>query len=138
MIRLELPWPPSANKQHGQRGTRRYSTKAVTAYRKTVAAICMMERVKPLEGELICVLRLYPSKRSRLDADNSLKVLIDAIVKAGCMKNDRQIKTFFIDTQYGNKGKPFLVCILSKRTIGQQIMLTVGKTVSFWPSGATT
>ena len=126
MIRLELPWPPSASKQHGQRGTRRYSTKAVLAYRKTVAAICMMERVKPLEGELICVLQLYPRKGWSGDTDNLWKVLLDALQKAGCYKNDRWIKTKLVDV-CGTKTPGYIFCGLYKRASVKEIELTIGE-----------
>jgi len=126
MIRLELSWPPSANKQYGLRGNRPYSAKAVKAYRKTVAAICMMERVKPLEGELICGLQLHPRKSWPGDTDNLWKVLLDALQKAGCYKNDRQIKTQVLDV-CATEDEGRILCVLYPRAGVKRLELIVGK-----------
>ena len=127
MIRLELPWPPSTNKQHGQRGTRRYSTKAVRSYRETVAKICMMERIKPLAGELICVLQLHPRKRWSGDVDNLKKVLYDALEKTcRCFANDRQIKTELVDV-HAAEATGRIFCILYPRGEVKRIEMTIGQ-----------
>ena len=131
MIRLELPWPPSVNKARGERRygqtPHTYTAKAVKIYRKTVAAICMMQRVKPLKGELICGLQLHPSKGSRMDVDNALKVVLDALVKAGCMADDRQIKTLLVDHQGERIEEASITCALYPRAGVKRLEVIIDK-----------
>lgn len=120
MIRLELPYPISANRYWATRtvpakGARKamamtYVTPEAKAYKSTVEAICAAAGVRrPLPGRVHIAVQLYPHRpldwqaRQRklgaawddgvqcLDLDNANKVLLDAL-KDVAIEDDRWVR----------------------------------------------
>jgi len=94
-MRLELPWPPTANTMFptGKDG-RRHLSKRGRSYRIEVyARVCeQTKRLKTLRGPLIVSVFLYPPDKRKRDIDNSFKALFDALTYSAVWEDDSQIK----------------------------------------------
>ena len=53
--------------------------------------------IEPLEGDLALTVHLYPPDRRRRDVDNTLKSFMDALVHAGAMRDDSQVKILHVE-----------------------------------------
>ncbi|MCL6567363.1 MAG: RusA family crossover junction endodeoxyribonuclease [Meiothermus silvanus] len=83
---LCLPWPPaSGNHQYGRRTRGVYLRREVTAWRDEVAWLARGWRAEP---PVELRIRLFPPDRRRRDADNVLKLLLDALVQGGVLSDD--------------------------------------------------
>lgn len=104
-LRLTVPWPPSVNHywrsvpiwraRGGTRGTRVVLSRAGRAYRRHVQQEWLLreppEIWRPLEGRLHVKVILHPPTRRRLDIDNRMKALLDALQHVGVYRDDSQI-----------------------------------------------
>ena len=90
MIRLTLPYPPSANRywRHTRRGGL-YVAPEAKAYKQTVAALGLKEGARPLAGDVSLTLRVYRPQRSG-DLSNRIKVLEDAL-RGVAFGDDKQV-----------------------------------------------
>lgn len=94
-MKLELPWPPTANTYYRRRRGRKGMF--ISAKGEQFAAAVAKEvsrrraRRKPLAGRLgVRILACPPDARAR-DIDNLLKPTLDALTKAGVWEDDSQI-----------------------------------------------
>lgn len=94
-ITIELPYPPSGNRQarHTKTGGH-YLNPAVAQYRGKVAfSLAGMGwggfgTKKPLQGPLMLSVVCAPDSNRATDADNRLKCLLDALVHGGLLEDD--------------------------------------------------
>ena len=94
MIHLHLPYPPSVNHLYSRSRYGVYLKPEAKKYRRQVTD-CVLEQVgitKPLEGDVMMTLALYPPDAKRRDIDNGLKIICDSIQHAGLLSDDSQIK----------------------------------------------
>lgn len=87
MIRLDLK-PLSVNRAWQGR---RYKTPEYASWSDSAAWILKANRLETLEGPVSLTVRWFMKTAEMSDIDNPLKVLLDAIVRAGLIKDDRQI-----------------------------------------------
>jgi len=96
MIELELPFPPSSNTYYrsvrmGQ-SCRVLLSKRGRLYKEEVKDILSTKHKQfgfPIEGRLSVDIRLHPPNRRKLDLDNRIKPLLDAMaVPFGCAYDD--------------------------------------------------
>ncbi len=99
-LRLELPWPPSANHYNGHRVAGKppkqfvqvYPTSQAKEFHRNVQAVVMRDRAA---RGWVCPLRMtfwtYPPDRRKRDTSNLFKMLEDALQKAGVFEDDYQI-----------------------------------------------
>lgn len=75
---LTLPVPPSANTYWRHVGHRVLLSADARAYRHTVAQSCLIQRVRPLTGDITVSIVWYRARKSG-DPDNRIKQLLDAL-----------------------------------------------------------
>lgn len=83
---LVLPWPPSGNTAVRHANGAHYIKPEVAQYRRHVAALC--RNLAPVTGRYILHVHLSPPDARTRDADNSIKVLVDALVRCGYLIDD--------------------------------------------------
>ncbi len=102
VLRLELPWPPTANHYTGYRVAgpfikgkqfvQAYPTSQAKEFHRNVQAIVMRDRAA---RNWSCPLKLsvwtYPPDRRKRDTSNLFKMLEDALQRAGVYEDDYQI-----------------------------------------------
>ena len=100
-LRLELPWPPTANhytgyrvagKKGGKQFVQAYPTSQAKEFHQNVQSIVMRDRAA---RNWRCPLKMsfwtYPPDRRKRDTSNLFKMLEDALQKAGVYEDDYQI-----------------------------------------------
>lgn len=78
MIRLTLPYPPSANVYWRIWKNRVIVSREARAYKEGVRVRCKLMRAKPMTGAVALTLYVYRPRRAG-DLGNRLKVLEDAL-----------------------------------------------------------
>ena len=68
----------------------------VVAFRKEVWALFKQLRRRPIVGPVRLQVDLYPCRKGRMDADNRIKQLQDALQDAGAFVDDSQITDLFV------------------------------------------
>lgn len=96
-ISLVLPYPPSSNTLYPTGGDgRRHLSKVGRAYHVDVASAVLVQWprdvARPLTGRLAVSIWFYPPDRRRRDVDNGVKIVHDALTRAGAWEDDHQIK----------------------------------------------
>ena len=108
VLRLTLPWPGSGNRywrtpRTGKLAGRRVLSNEAYAYRKKVA-LCVADQLRPhigpLRGHLaVHVLPYGPAVGGTIDVDNLFKPLLDALVHARVIENDRFVDLLTVGRQ---------------------------------------
>ena len=97
MIRLELPYPPSANTYWRSvvinNRVRVLLSRKGREYKMAVQHACAAAGIagKRITHDVAIVISLYPPDRRRRDIDNSVKPLLDALTSAGVWLDDSQV-----------------------------------------------
>lgn len=91
MVELILPWGPSINHYWVQGRGHTYISREGRTFRDAVGWECRAKRVKPLPGRLGVVIRACPPNKRRIDIDNRVKAVLDAMQHAGVYADDSQI-----------------------------------------------
>lgn len=101
-LRLQLPWPPSANHYTGYRVAgpfikgkqfvQAYPTAAAKEFHRNVQAVVLRDRAaRHWSCPLVMRFWTYPPDRRKRDTSNLFKMLEDALEKAGVFEDDYQI-----------------------------------------------
>lgn len=86
--RLELPYPPSANRYWRKTKTGRiYVSEDAKAFKSAVAELC--HGMKPVTGDVAVEVRVFRPRKSG-DLDNTLKVTLDAL-RGFAFVDDKQV-----------------------------------------------
>ncbi|QRV71479.1 RusA family crossover junction endodeoxyribonuclease [Methylophilales phage MEP301] len=92
-IRLELPYPPSVNSYWRANGHRRYISKEGVEFTKAVDLVVKQSNAKSFEEKKVAVsVMIHPRSKRKFDLDNTLKAILDALMKAGMYNDDSQIE----------------------------------------------
>ena len=106
-IRLELPYPPSVNTYWRANGHRRYISPEGVKFSKEVDVIVKSSGYKSFGDKLVAMsVMIHPRSKRKFDLDNTLKAILDALMKAGMYDDDSQIE--YIEIARGeqvDKGK---------------------------------
>ena len=102
---LTLPEPPSANRWWRKFKNRMVLSAEAREYKANVAAICMVNRVKPFAGEVCVTLAWYRGRKAG-DLDKRIGIVLDAL-QGSFYANDSQIVSLSAD-RYEDKENPRL------------------------------
>ena len=92
-IRLELPYPPSVNSYWRANGHRRYISKEGVAFTEEVSLIVKNKNPRSFGDKQVAIsVMLHPRSKRKFDLDNTLKAILDALMKAGMYDDDSQIE----------------------------------------------
>lgn len=91
MIKLEFPYPPSANHSYSYIHGRPVLTQDARAYRHAVRKIIASQRLKPFMGPLAIRIDMFPPDQRRRDCDNVQKAVLDAMQHGGMFWDDSQV-----------------------------------------------
>jgi crossover junction endodeoxyribonuclease RusA len=86
-LEVRLPWPPSVNHYWKAQGNRRFISKAARTWLDEAVLLLRASRVR-FEGPVKVSLYLSPPDRRKRDGDNLEKAIMDALVKAGVIRDD--------------------------------------------------
>ena len=113
MIDLKLPYPPSANRYWRSYKGRVIVSAPAMEYRRVVASMVSKDAVFNATDRVTALLATYPPDRRKRDLDNVLKVIFDALEKAGVYPDDNQIETIFAIRQQVSKPGYVMLRLLS-------------------------
>lgn len=98
MMQFNLPYPPSVNHYYGRHGKNTFIKPSGVAYRQLIWGTlygCITQGLKwdrkPLDGDLMVEIIIYPPDKRKRDIDNIKKALFDALQHAGLYHDDNQI-----------------------------------------------
>ena len=95
-IFLELPLPPTINSYWGFSGHRRFLTLTAREFKTAVAHAVSLQKVRFGDAKLEMTVTINFRDRRIADISNRIKALEDALVQAGLMDDDSQIKVLHV------------------------------------------
>lgn len=110
---LILPLPNSAN-THWRRGRNvTYLSKQGQEFRKQVIQIFsgLLPNHKPIESRLEVQVEIHPKDKRKMDIDNRIKPLLDALQHASVFIDDEQIDRLVVERKEIIKGGKCVVTI---------------------------
>jgi crossover junction endodeoxyribonuclease RusA len=119
MIILDLPLPNSANTHWRHARGFTYISKKGVEFRTKVADYVSDHRLIAPDGRLAVAIDLYPDSKRRMDIDNRVKPLLDALQHAGVIEDDSLIDKLYVERKQILKGGKCRVYI-SKVTYDSQ------------------
>ena len=95
---LQLPFPPSVNHYYRSVNGRALISKKGREYKKEVYLLARCNRwAKHIGGRLNVRVVLHPPTKARMDIDNRIKALLDAMQAAGVFLDDSQIDLLVVE-----------------------------------------
>jgi len=102
VISVVLPYPPSVNSYWKANGHRRYISPEGQAFTQEVSLIVKNSRAKTFGNKRLAInICIHPRSKRKFDLDNTLKAILDALMKAGMYDDDSQID--FIEIARGEQ-----------------------------------
>ena len=102
IVRLELPYPPSVNSYWKANGHRRYISPAGVMFTEEVSFIVKNKKPRTFGDTTVgIIIKIHPRSKRKFDLDNTLKAILDALMKAGMYDDDSQIE--YIEITRGEK-----------------------------------
>jgi Holliday junction resolvase RusA-like endonuclease len=95
-IFLELPLPPSVNNYWGFSGHKRFLTLEAREFKTAVAYKVMQQPIRFGDAKLEMTVTINFRDKRIADISNRLKALEDALVQAGLMHDDSQLKVIHL------------------------------------------
>ncbi len=92
-MRIILPWPPSVNHYWRGSGRQRYLSPAARRYRADVQVeVALAGAAEHISEAVALDITLRPADHRVRDTDNILKALLDSLVYAGVIEDDRLVR----------------------------------------------
>jgi len=95
-ISLELPLPPTINSYWGFSGHRRFLTTKAVQFKAEVAHEVSQQKIRFGNAKLEMTVTINFRDKRIADISNRLKALEDALVQAGLMDDDSQLKVIHL------------------------------------------
>ena len=95
-VMIRMDFPPSVNTAFPTRGKRRVPSEAYRAWRDAQGWSIKAQRVPMIRGPVNVRIDLVAPDRRRRDCDNYAKGPLDALVKAGVIEDDSNIRRLSI------------------------------------------
>jgi crossover junction endodeoxyribonuclease RusA len=86
-----LPRPPSTNSLYFNRKGGRTKTPAYAAWCEEAGWMLKTQRPEPVEGKVEVEIRVEKRGKVKEDIDNRIKAVLDALVSAGVIGDDRAV-----------------------------------------------
>ena len=93
---FEFPLAPTINSYYGFHGHRRYMTEKGKQFKSEVAHIVSQQPIKFGKSLVVMTVKIHFRDRRIQDLSNRIKALEDAMVQAGLMDDDSQIKEIHV------------------------------------------
>ena len=91
-MKITLPWPPSVNHMHINAKGKRFRGQEYVAFCGMVANIVEREKVPAMGAQRLSVaIWLHAPNKRKVDIDNRVKPILDALQRAGVYDDDEQI-----------------------------------------------
>lgn len=91
--RYVLPYPPSVNNYWHASGKRRYISPAGKKFTEEVFVIVKQSGYKGFGDKSLAInVMIHPRSKRKFDLDNTLKAILDALMKAGVYDDDSQFE----------------------------------------------
>lgn len=113
-LELRLPYPPSLNRYYRTVDGRVLISRHGRNYRKQV--VKQLKGVRTMCGKVEFAVDVYPPDNRRRDLDNLLKGLQDALVHAGALADDSQIKRLRMEMHAPERPDGFVSVRISRYT----------------------
>jgi len=92
-VRYELPYPPSVNNYWHASGKRRYISPAGKKFTEEVFSVVKSQGSKGFgDASLGISVMIHPRSKRKFDLDNTLKAILDALMKANVYDDDSQFE----------------------------------------------
>ena len=92
-VRYELPYPPSVNNYWHTSGKRRYISPAGKKFTEDVAKNVYEQGYKRFGDKSLGIsVMIHPRSKRIFDLDNTLKAILDALMKANVYDDDSQFE----------------------------------------------
>lgn len=92
-VRYELPYPPSVNNYWHATGKRRYISPAGKKFTEEVNLIVKNNKFKTFGSAPLGIsVMIHPRSKRKFDLDNTLKAILDALMKANVYDDDSQFE----------------------------------------------
>ena len=92
-VRYELPYPPSVNNYWHTSGKRRYISPAGKKFTEEVAVNVYEQGYKRFGDKSLGIsVMIHPRSKRIFDLDNTLKAILDALMKANVYDDDSQFE----------------------------------------------
>lgn len=111
MIQLTLPLPNSANTHWRHAKGFTYLSEKGKDYRQKVNDLVKCLNLPELQSRLEVTIWIYPKDKRKMDIDNRIKPLLDALQRAGVYADDEQIDKLIVWRRAIHKGGQCIVHI---------------------------
>ena len=92
-LRFELPYPPSVNNYWHASGKRRYISPAGKKFTEEVLLVVKQAGYKGFGDKSLGIsVMIHPRSKRKFDLDNTLKAILDALMKADVYDDDSQFE----------------------------------------------
>jgi crossover junction endodeoxyribonuclease RusA len=120
MIRLTIPFAPSANHSHHYGSGRKFLSKKTKDFRERVQEVVIDAKAR-IEGRIAVFYAIYPPDRRHRDIGNLEKQTTDALMLAGVFDDDEQIDFILMVRREVVKGG-MIKAVIVPATKGMQML----------------
>lgn len=97
MVRLTIPYPPSANRLWRSFAGRVIKSLEYRMWLSTAMVEILGQRPKTISGKYVLIIMATPPDRRARDLDNLVKPISDALAAAKVIQNDSQAKRLIVE-----------------------------------------